>query len=221
MRVVFGECEFDTSRRLLRRHGGVQALSLKAFQLLELLLDRRPEAIPKSELMSLLWPTTFVSDGSLHNLVAELRAALGDDPRAPRYIRTVPRYGYAFHGAVRAASRTDNGISTTTAEGPRLISREREWRLGEGSNIVGRDHDCEVSVGSATVSRQHARIIVATGATTVEDLGSKNGTSVNGKPVTEPIRLADGDKVRVGSVTMTFRVAGALPSTLTHARMSS
>ena len=91
MRVVFGDCEFDSGRRLLLRHGRATPLSLKAFQLLELLLDRRPEALSKTDLLEHLWPGTFVSDAGLYNLVAEVRAALGDQPRAARYIRTVPR----------------------------------------------------------------------------------------------------------------------------------
>ena len=74
MRVVFGECEFDSGRRVLIRHGRAMPLSPKAFQLLELLLDRRPEAVAKRELLDHLWPETFVSDASLHNLMAEVRA---------------------------------------------------------------------------------------------------------------------------------------------------
>ena len=101
MRIVFEECEFDSGRRVLLRHGRAVPLSSRAFQLLELLLERRPEAIAKAELLERLWPETFVSDASLHNLVTEIRAALGDDPRMARFIRTVPRFGYAFHGAAR------------------------------------------------------------------------------------------------------------------------
>ena len=97
-RLLFGDCEFDPGRRLLLRHGSASALSPKAFQLLELLLDRRPEAVSKTELLESLWPGTFVTDASLHNLVAEIRAALGDNSRTPRFVRTVPRFGYAFHG---------------------------------------------------------------------------------------------------------------------------
>ena len=59
MRVVFGECEFDSGRRVLIRHGRAMPLSPKAFQLLELLLDRRPEAVAKRELVDQLWPETF------------------------------------------------------------------------------------------------------------------------------------------------------------------
>ena len=125
MRVVFGECEFDSGRRVLLRHGSTMPLSPKAFQLLEFLLDRRPEAVAKTELLERLWPETFVSDASLHNLVAEIRAALGDAPRAARYIRTVPRYGYAFHGDARPAPAADVSASRTFRRTPCLEA----WRV--------------------------------------------------------------------------------------------
>lgn len=215
MHVLFGECEFDSGRRLLLRHGRVTPLSPKAFQLLEVLLDRRPEALPKAELLELLWPETFVSDGSLHNLVAEVRSALGDTPRAPRYIRTVPRYGYAFCGDARAAAPAMNGSRAATS-GACLVHASREWSLSEGSNVVGRDRDCTIRLESASVSRRHARIEVARGKATLEDLESKNGTLLNRRPVGPRAVLKDGDEIQVGSVKMTYRILDRLPSTATH-----
>jgi DNA-binding winged helix-turn-helix (wHTH) protein len=217
MRVVFGECEFDSGQRTLLRHGSAVPLSPKAFQLLELLLDRRPEAVAKTELLERLWPETFISDASLHNLVAEIRAALGDAPRAARYIRTVPRYGYAFHGDAQPAPAVI-GAKPTHA-GPRLVSSRGEWPLFAGSNVVGRDVDCVVRIDSVTLSRRHAQIIVTNGEATVEDLGSKNGTHVNGLPVTQPVALRDGDQIEVGSVTLTYRLVDAAPSTITRRGM--
>ena len=214
MRVVFGECEFDSGRRLLLRHGRAISLSPKAFQLLEFLLDRRPEAVAKTELLERLWPETFVSDASLHTLVTEVRAALGDAPRAARYIRTIPRYGYAFQAEARLAPAVD--LSRPTSSGPRLVSRRREWLLSEGPNLVGRDRDCAVRIDSATLSRRHARIVVTSGETTVEDLRSKNGTQVNGQTVKHPVTLKEFDEIRVGSVKITYRVLDTLPSTVTR-----
>ena len=210
MHLVFGDCEFDTGRRIVLRHGRVQPVSPRAFQLLQLLLDRRPEAVSKTELLEHLWPETFVSDASLHNLVAEVRSALGDDPRMARYIRTVPRYGYAFHGDARAPS------PAAVAPGPRLISGSREWSLVPGTNLVGRDRDCAIRIDSATISRRHASIVVKTEETTIEDLGSKNGTQVNGQPVTRPVVLKDRDAIQVGAITMTYWIVDALPSTVTR-----
>lgn len=214
MRVVFGDCEFDSGQRVLLRHGSAVALSPKAFQLLELLLDCRPEAVAKAELVERLWPETFVSDASLHNLVAEIRAAIGDAPRAARYIRTVPRYGYAFHGDVRPAPAV--AVSSTTPSGARLIANRGEWLLSEGPNVVGRDRECAVRIDSVTLSRRHAQVVVTNGEATVEDLGSKNGTRVNGQPVVEPVALRDGDQVEVGTTTMTYRIMATTPSTVTR-----
>jgi DNA-binding winged helix-turn-helix (wHTH) protein len=216
MRVVFGDCEFDSGRRTLLRHGRATPLSPKAFQLLECLLDRRPEAVTKAELVERLWPETFVSDAGLHNLIAEVRAALGDSPRTPRYIRTVTRYGYAFHGDARSALPVET--STPPTSGPRLVSKRGEWSLLEGSTIVGRDRDCAVRINSPMVSRRHARIVVSPEKTAVEDLGSKNGTHVNGCRIAQPVTLNDGDEVQVGSLTMTYRTLDALPSTRTRRR---
>jgi len=217
MRVLFGDCEFDSGRRTLLRHGRETPLSPKAIQLLEFLLDRRPEAVPKAELVEQLWPETFVSDASLHNLVAEVRAALGDSPRTPRYIRTVTRYGYAFHGAARSAAPVAAPPRPIT--GPRLISKRGEWSLPEGSTVVGRDRDCAVRVDSPMISRRHARIVVSPDETTVEDLGSKNGTQVNGQSIMQPVTLKDGDQLQVGSFTMTYRTFDTLPSTRTRRRV--
>lgn len=214
MRLVFGECEFDGGRRVLLRHGSVRPLSPKAFQVLELLLERRPEAVTKTELLERLWPDAFVSDASLHNVIAEIRAALGDAPRAARFIRTVARYGYAFHGDARIAPTVDT--SGSALPGPRLVSGEHEWLLSEGPNLVGRGGDCSVRIDSATLSRHHARIVLANGEATIEDLGSKNGTVVNGHDVKQPLVLKVNDRIQVGAVTVTYRVMAPLPSTLTR-----
>ena len=56
-----------------------------------------------------------------------------------------------------------------------------------------------------SVSRRHARIVVSGDRATLEDLGSKNGTFLEGEAVTKPRPLVDGDRVRIGTVEMTFR----------------
>jgi DNA-binding winged helix-turn-helix (wHTH) protein len=203
-RVVFGTCELDVGQRILLRHGAVVPLSLKAFQLLTILIDRRPEALSKTELLDRLWLDTAVSDASLHNLVTEIRAAIGDTPRASRFIRTVPRFGYAFHGQAHAVVGTPARSGRARA-GPSLVSKDAEWSLAEGTNVVGRDRDCEVVIDSPGVSRRHARIMVASRNATVEDLGSKNGTYVDGARIDQPVALEEGTQVRVGSISMTFR----------------
>src|ERR1700720_3251548 len=96
MRVSFGECVFDSGTRQVFRAGKPIPISPKAFQLLEVLIERRPNAVSKEELQELLWPNTYVSEANLPNLVAELRSELGDNPRSSRILRTLQRFGYAF-----------------------------------------------------------------------------------------------------------------------------
>lgn len=100
MRLLFGDCSFDSGARTLRRGDGNVRLSGKAFQLLELLLSARPNPIAKDELFAKLWPDTFVSEANLASLIKEIRAAIGDDARAPKFVRTAHRFGYAFSGTV-------------------------------------------------------------------------------------------------------------------------
>src|SRR5262245_65117843 len=105
MRVGFGDSIFDSETRELIRAERPVRLPPKAFQLLEVLLRRRPEAIAKDELHRVLWPDTFVADATLTGLVKDLRAAIGDEAKAPRFIRTVAAFGYAFSGEARELRR--------------------------------------------------------------------------------------------------------------------
>ena len=92
MPLVFGPWTLDAERRQLLREGVDVRLSPKAFDLLTLLATH-DKAFSKGELHEHLWPNTFVSDGSLTILIAEIREVLGDDAQRPQYIRTVQRFG--------------------------------------------------------------------------------------------------------------------------------
>ena len=187
-------------------------LSPKAFELLTILVDARPSAFTKEKLHQMLWPETFVSDASLHNLVAELRAALGDESRKPRFIRTLHRYGYAFHGEA-VDGRASHG-SPEEAMGS-LFWGAREMPLAPGKNLIGRASECQVILASSTVSRHHAQILIAAGEVVLEDLGSKNGTLLNGSRIERTASLRDGDEIRLGSIALTYRSHSRLRSTLT------
>jgi DNA-binding winged helix-turn-helix (wHTH) protein len=205
LRIHFGEFVLDDrTRELLRDDQGVH-LSPKAFQLLEVLLRRRPEAVPKAELMAEVWAGTHVTEASLASTVAELRAALADQKSNPRFIRTVHAFGYAFSGDAVSSSAPPR---SDPSEGPvfRLIWNRREIQLSEGENVLGRDRDAVVWLDSSTVSRRHARITVTGDQAVVEDLGSRNGTLVEGRKVEVPTTLADGDELKLGSVVLTFRM---------------
>jgi len=185
-------------------------LSPKAYELLCALVDTRPRAVAKSELHERLWPSTFVSEATLASLVAELREALGERGRDVHFIRTVHGFGYAFAGEAR-----DAGSPVVESTRHWIICNGRESPLAEGEHLIGRDPDAAISLNSPSVSRQHAKLVVASDVTTVEDVGSKNGTYLRGQAVTSPTALADGDRIRVGAFELTFRTVTGGGSTET------
>jgi hypothetical protein len=188
-------------------------VSPKAFALLELLIGSRPKAVSKADIQEALWPGTHVSEASLPNLVLELRDALGDDARDSRIIRTVPRFGYAFLATVDVDRAAKDVGSSSRAIAYRLLWGRREISLDPGANLIGRDRDCAVWIDDWSVSRRHARITIGDDGATIEDLESKNGTSVGDLRIRGRTRLAEGDAVRIGPVTLRLRVVRALGST--------
>jgi DNA-binding winged helix-turn-helix (wHTH) protein len=200
MRLRFADCVIDSDTRALERGGQPVSIPPKVFQLLETLVAARPKALSKAALHEALWPSTFVSDANLANLVADLREALGDDAKNPRLIRTVQRFGYAF----QAEAGPDRGASKAPSVF-RLVWGDREISLFEGENILGRDRDAVAWIDVYSVSRHHAKIVVAGDDAVLEDLGSKNGTFLRGEPVSAALPVQDGDEIRVGTAVMTLR----------------
>src|SRR5918994_2080074 len=100
MRVRFGPFEFDSATRELLQAGAPVRLSPKSFDLMQILIECRPALVTKSELQDRLWPDAVVLEANLGNAVAEIRKALGDDPKSPKYVWTVSRRGYRFTAEV-------------------------------------------------------------------------------------------------------------------------
>ncbi|HEX8410711.1 MAG TPA: FHA domain-containing protein [Thermoanaerobaculia bacterium] len=200
----FGVWELDVGRRTLFREGEPVHLSPKAFQLLQVLSERAPNAVSKDDLHTLIWPDTFVTETNLAGIVAEVRAALGDDARKPRVLRTVHGFGYAFAAEVQDAPKARY----------RVIVRGVEISLAAGENLIGRKPEASIFIDDASVSREHARIAVGDGAT-IEDLGSKNGTFLNGRRVSAPEPLRNRDVIGAGTVTFTFHDTAVAESTVT------
>jgi DNA-binding winged helix-turn-helix (wHTH) protein len=138
MRVSFGDFVLDRSTRQLLCRGEERHLEPKAFEVLDLLLNRRPEAVSKSEIQQRLWPDAFVSESSLTGLVAQIRQALGDTRSQPRFIRTVHGFGYAFSGEASAELPTETGKGGPT---PWVVWEEQVIPLRPGENLLGRDED--------------------------------------------------------------------------------
>ena len=171
MRFRFGDCVLDSETHELLREGRGVRVSPKAFQLLSVLIEKRPKALSKDELHAVLWPKTFVADTTLTGLVKEIRAVIGDDARTPRFIRTISAFGYAFSGEGQEVRR-----SAPTGFSCRVIGPESQVGLVEGENVLGRGPDSVLWMDDDTVSRRHARIRVEKDSAVLEDLDSRNGT---------------------------------------------
>jgi len=212
VKLQFGPFVLDRDTRQLLKRGRPIPLSPKAFELLITLAANRPNVLSKQTLQEQIWPDVFVEKANISNLIAEVRHALGDTARAPKFIRTSHGFGYAFSAPAEPVE-----IST---ERPAAASCWLEWngkrfQLSYGENVVGRDLDAEIQLDATTVSRRHARLVVSAEGVRLEDFGSKNGTFRRSQRIRVPVGLADGDTVGFGSLVLTFRSSSPLASTET------
>jgi DNA-binding winged helix-turn-helix (wHTH) protein len=209
----FDDFKLDSDTRRLLNDERELHLSPKAFDLLITLIENRSRAMSKAELQQKLWPSTYVLETNLAGLVAEIRRVLEDPAHEPCYVRTVHRFGYWFVGTLEGVAGSAEPAKPPVKHW--LIWETRQVALVEGENVLGRAPDAEVWIDALGVSRHHARITLAGTEATLEDLGSKNGTYLQGRQLTAPCRLEDGDQIRLGSVVMTFRIPPSAGSTET------
>lgn len=113
----FDDIEVDVAGHTLVRDGQPRALEPKAFAVLLMLLARPGELLGRDELMDGVWGHRHVTPGVLTRAIAQLRAALGDDPHDPRYIQTQHSVGYRFIGSLDAdEAGASAGDSTPPAD---------------------------------------------------------------------------------------------------------
>jgi hypothetical protein len=208
--TIYRHLSFDAERRLVcEANGRPLRLTPKAFDLLKILIDEAPRVVSKTDLHRRLWPETFVTDAALTCLVKELRRVLPRGDGLPM-IRTAHGVGYAFDDKPLPAPAAG-------ANGHWLVSSHRRYGLHDGVNIIGREPHSEVWLGVPAVSRRHARVVIVGDHAAIEDLGSKNGTVVEGCAASQLIDLNDGDSIRAGGVELIYRRQSASESTVTLA----
>lgn len=211
----FSNFHIDSAARQLERDGKAIHLTPKAFDFLLLLIEEAPRIVRKEELHKRLWPDTFVVDSTLVSVVKEVRRALGDHASTSPIIRTAHRVGYGFAAPIE---RTVAPVSTVSRW---LVAGRRRIGLETRENVIGRDPASTVHLDAVGVSRRHARILVRDQAAIFEDLGSKNGSSVNGQPLEGSVTLKDGDEIRIGPVVVLYRCSAHGESTETISRPAS
>jgi hypothetical protein len=142
-------------------------------------------------------------------LVHELVSVARDHARAE---------SYTFIGPVKVEIEVDDhlvqgtleveaGMSTTTVGATVVLADGSRMAVSDSGLTVGRLSECDVAVADRNVSRRHAQIRSVDGSYAVADLGSTNGTKVNGATISGPHELRSGDEITVGNTVLRFELA--------------
>jgi DNA-binding winged helix-turn-helix (wHTH) protein len=204
-----GDWRVEPTLDRIFRDGREVRLRPRAMDVLTVLALASGKLVTKRELIDEVWRTEYVGDHALTQVIAELRAALGDDARNPTFIENIPRRGYRVVATVMPVA--ESSVSSRGATMPfKLETESGPCPLLQGSNVIGRNEDCAVRIDKTEVSRCHAMITVQGTTAIIEDLGSKNGTFVNGNQVAGPTPLANGDEIWIGRsvARMRFLIEG-------------
>ena len=97
----------DAAAECIWRDGEKIGVPPKAFLVLRRLMERAGQLVTKNELIEAVWPNTYVTERVLNNAVGQLRQALGDSSKQPRFIETVHRRGFRWIGPLNAAAAPD------------------------------------------------------------------------------------------------------------------
>jgi TolB-like protein/Tfp pilus assembly protein PilF len=111
---TFGDLVVDCDNFRLLKRGQVQPIEPRAFDVLIFLIEHRDRVVEKPELFDQVWQQSFVTDSALAQEIKNIRQAIGDDAKRPRYIETVRKHGYRFIGAVEEfpSTRVTESVST-------------------------------------------------------------------------------------------------------------
>jgi DNA-binding winged helix-turn-helix (wHTH) protein len=224
--VRFGVFELDLKTGELRKRGVKVPLQDQPFQVLAMLVARPGDLVTREELRAALWKdAVFVDfDHGLNKAVGKIRHALGDLADSPRFVETLERRGYRFIAAVErvdeappasGAGRAPASTSHVPARLVYVVWNDRAIALPVGTHVIGRDPDTAIWIESSVVSRRHAHIVVHEQGVTIEDLGSHNGTFVNGERLAAARPLTHGDEVRVGPAKLVLHDSADSTATAT------
>jgi len=204
-----GEWVVEPQFGRLTRGGTTVGLEFKVMEVLLCLARRSGTLVIRQDLIDAVWATEYVSNNTLTHAIAELRSALGDDAKNPSYIETIHRRGYRLLADVADQEDTDPDDSPETSC-YYVLTGDRRVPLRDGENLIGRVPWATITVDEPQVSRRHARILVDGSTAVLEDLGSKNGTYLNGRPAEAPTPLSDGDRIGLGSHSVFLQLTAAV-----------
>jgi DNA-binding winged helix-turn-helix (wHTH) protein len=122
VRFFFDAFAFDTDRRELRHRDTLVPLTPQMFDLLDHLLRNRERVVSKDELVTSIWHGRAVTDSALTTRINAVRAAVGDDGKNQRVIRTLPRKGFRFVADVREGDPATPAADDAVAPGSRMLA---------------------------------------------------------------------------------------------------
>jgi DNA-binding winged helix-turn-helix (wHTH) protein len=137
----FDDFELDVQSLRFTASGENCPLEPKSFRLLQFLIENPGRTVSKEEIVAAVWTGIFVSDNSVTRAVTQIRKALHDDAKEPRYIATVPTVGYRFIGEFKK-ERNPPAVADTFA----APIRRRRWRTRPSHNRQARHSPDFVSI---------------------------------------------------------------------------
>ncbi len=210
-RFRFGEFELDVAAFTLRREGTPVRLEKIPMEVLVLLVEHAGTLVARDGIQAALWGSdVFLDrDAAINTAMRKIRQALGEDADRPGFVETVVGKGYRFVGPIdRETIDAERQVANY-----RLTRGTHAFALQNGENLIGRDPDVHVFLDHRSVSRRHARLSLTPGRVVLEDLNSRNGTSVDGRGITSLTELHDGSIIGVGPITLTFVSLSGVAST--------
>ena len=216
----FETFELDLHAYVLRAQGEAVRLEKIPMEVLILLVQRAGTMVSRPDIAARVWGSSvFVEqDAAINTAVRKIRQVLGDDAVAPRFVQTIVGKGYRFIAAVESISGPGESVADSNAVRPgypRYMVKvgRQEFVLPSGETVIGRDPSAGVYVDHPSVSRRHARLSIEAGRARLQDLGSRNGTFLDGRRLDEATEILEDAFIGVGPVTLVFSVLRAPAST--------
>jgi DNA-binding winged helix-turn-helix (wHTH) protein len=102
----------EPSQSIIIENNDTRHVQPKVMEVLTYLCSKAEQLVTTDELIKACWPNQFISDSPLHKCIAQIRKALSDDPKNPRFIKTVPKKGYVFIAKVKGLNVTPQKSTT-------------------------------------------------------------------------------------------------------------
>lgn len=168
----FGAYRVDEAERLLLRGGEVVPLTPKAFEMLLVLVQSGGHVLTKDELMSRVWPDSFVEEGNLSHNIYKLRETLGEGRNGEKYIATLPRRGYRFVAKVTEVHDEDTDLLIAEEVRARIVIEEEHE--SSPANVIVPAREMAVAVPQSRrldLTRRPSTMTLLVAATVVLVLG--------------------------------------------------